>query len=148
MTDKQNKPKLANSKSRLLIAACAGILVVVIAIVVIIALKSGGSAAGASVSALPDIQSIPGAGTPSDAYVGVQTKQNVQKAQQALRSGGSAVPTITRSSFIGDMSPFEMRAKGDNKNYRAPQCQVPAVGPAACTAEKLKLARQGVSKNS
>jgi intracellular multiplication protein IcmE len=143
MTDKQNKPKLANSKSRLLIAAGVGVLVIVIAIVVVIALRSGGPGTGASISALPDIQSVPGAGTPSDAYVGVQTKQNIKKTQHALHSGGSSVPTITRSSFIGDMSPFEMQHKDDNKNYRAPQCQIPAVGPAACTAEKLKLARQG-----
>lgn len=60
----------------------------------------------ASVSSAPNIQSIPGAGNPSDQYVQNQIQQNSQLAAKARKDGTSSVPTITRPMFIGNPDTF------------------------------------------
>lgn len=57
----------------------------------------------ASVSGSPrGIQSIPGSVNPTQQYANLQNTQNVQQAASALKSGGSAIPTIIRSQQFGD----------------------------------------------
>ncbi|MDP3561464.1 MAG: type IVB secretion system protein DotG/IcmE [Legionellaceae bacterium] len=48
------------------------------------------------------IESIPGARNPTDEYVALQQKQNIQQAEQAQAKGTSAIPTIIRSQAFGD----------------------------------------------
>lgn len=61
----------------------------------------------AEVSSPPTIESLPGAGNPSDAYVKTQNIQNAQQASEARKGGTSFVPTITRPSFLGSEDQFE-----------------------------------------
>ncbi|STX28151.1 IcmE/DotG protein [Legionella beliardensis] len=49
----------------------------------------------------PGIQSIPGALDPTIQYAKLQEAQNVSQAQAALKTGGSAIPTIVRSQELG-----------------------------------------------
>ncbi len=64
------------------------------------------NAGSASVSAAPNIQSLPGGGDPSSHYVKEQNTQNTQEEVAARQKGTSAVPTITRPSFKGSMNAF------------------------------------------
>ncbi len=84
------------------------IIIVILAVAVMIgyfslrkAVESAQQPQG-SVPQTPAIQSIPGVGDPSRQYVKLQQQQNVQLAQQAQRTGGSAIPTLTRSTYLGN----------------------------------------------
>ena len=145
MTDKQNKTKVASSQKRLLIAITSiVILIVVIVSVSVHVHNSNKNTAGATMQGLPTIASVPGAGNPTDAYVAAQNQDNSNRTKNALKHSSSAVPTITRSSFVGDMSPFELDHNNSDPNYKAPEhCRMPSAGPEACSVDKLKLARAG-----
>lgn len=86
-------------------------LLIVIIIIVLIAIligwigirraESPGPAPEAALQRPPQIKSIPGVGTPSREYVRTQEQENLLRAQQAARQGTSAIPTITRTTYIG-----------------------------------------------
>ena len=98
-TRKENlKGLFANSRTRIIILFTAALLIV--AIVVGVSKLRGGdeieSGASAGISSAPGIQSIPGAIDPTVQYAKLQAEQNIQQAQQANTTGGSAIPTIIR----------------------------------------------------
>jgi len=66
--------------------------------------KTSALESGASVASAPRIESIPGAGTPSVQYVKDQTIQNAQNVAKARKKGTSAIPTLTRSNFQGNLN--------------------------------------------
>jgi intracellular multiplication protein IcmE len=86
--------------------------------------------AGAEVSSVPSIQSLPGAGQPSREYVRLQEKQNVQLTKEALKKGTSALPTVTRPTYL-DIGGLEDLSKAAG-----------AASASGCSVEDLKKARQ------
>ncbi len=105
--------------------------------------------AAAHVSGGPDIQSIPGAGNPSDRYVQTQNLQNNLLAEKARQSAGSSIPTVTRPNFMGNLSQFGESAPSHSKNTARPKnCPIKKVvvmfrpNPANCAINNLKIARQ------
>jgi len=94
----------------------------------------------AKVTGVPNIESIPGAGNPSTEYVAKQNKANAIGVVKAKKQGTSAVPTLTRSNFQGDLSFFE---QGKPQN-----CAVIASGgkiisnPEDCSIDYLQRARE------
>ena len=120
-------------------------------VIVLIALTLGGIyywrkssilQSNASLSKGPDIESIPGAGNPSAEYVKKQNTANAIGAKQAKEKGTSAIPTLTRSNFQGDLSLFDSSG-GNPKN-----CAIIASGgkivshPEDCSISNLEKARQ------
>ncbi|GAB4222679.1 MAG: type IVB secretion system protein DotG/IcmE [Gammaproteobacteria bacterium] len=103
-----------NTRTRIIIIFT--VLILVIAIVIsYISLRSRVSPeASASLASVPGaIQSIPGSINPTEQYAQLQQKENELIAQQALRSGTSAVPTIVRSERLGkDQGPVESQSVG------------------------------------
>lgn len=102
------------------------------------------------VSSAPQLQSIPGAGNPSNQYVKAQNEQNRQEAIKARQQAKSAVPTITRPNFIGSPSWFTQSKKATTatKTTGPKKCPINQIvvkykpNPENCTLEKLRLARQ------
>ncbi len=108
--------------------------------------RTGSARASAGVVGAPNIQSLPGEGDPSELYVKTQQEQNALLVQQARREGTSAVPTITRPSFIGNLETLQ------EGSASAANCPLSVNGvsivptPGSCSVENLKLARiAGVS---
>ncbi len=102
----------------------------------------------AEVSSPPTIESLPGAGNPSDAYVKTQNIQNAQQASEARKGGTSFVPTITRPSFLGSEDQFEQdQPSAPTTDLKKRNCPIKEVvymykpNPASCTVDNLKLAR-------
>jgi intracellular multiplication protein IcmE len=94
----------------------------------------------AQIAGGPRIESIPGAGNPSTEYVKKQNQENALGVESAKKQGTSAVPTITRSNFQGDLKFFE---SGQPQN-----CAIIASGgkivsrPEDCDIAHLQRARQ------
>lgn len=86
--------------------------------------------AGADVASVPSIQSLPGASQPSREYVRLQEQQNVQLAKEAIRKGTSALPTVTRPTYL-DVGGLNDLTKAAG-----------AASPEGCGVEALKKARQ------
>lgn len=87
----------------------------------------------------PSIASVPGSDQESQAYVQDQNTQNQDEYHQAVKQGGSTVPTITRPSFIGNLSTF------DASHHVCPMVHQGSYfkpDPAACTTSNLTLARK------
>lgn len=80
------------------------ILVIVAFVIGYFKLRSTGTAGIAAGAALPstpsNIRAVPGVGEPSREYIKLQEQQNVQQAEQALQTGKSAVPTLTRVTYV------------------------------------------------
>lgn len=86
-------------------------LLIIIIIIVIVAILIGyigikraerkGPPPAATVQTAPRIRSLPGVGTPSQEYIRTQEQENIQRAQQAAQRGTSAIPTITRTTYVG-----------------------------------------------
>ncbi len=99
----------------------------------------------AAVSGGPAIASIPGAGSPSSAYVKAQEQANAAGAIEAQKTGTAFVPTITRAGFVGDPNQFGQQPESDAQSK---QCGINKVvlmykpNPENCTANKLQTARQ------
>ncbi len=133
---------LQNAKLRLVFIAAA-IVIVFGGVVTIWHYKSKAASkqSSASVATAPSIQSVPGAGNPSTQYVKVQTQQNRQEELAAKKNMTSAVPTITRPSFIGSPNLFS------SKKQSGPTCPINKVvvmfkpNPASCGVNNLRLAR-------
>jgi len=102
--------------------------------------RNASAPAVASVSAPPKMQSLPGAGDPSNEYIKDQNLDNQKNALKARREGTSAVPTITRPNFVGNAAMFN-----DSASPRVCPANKTVVmyqpNPANCTLESLTLAR-------
>lgn len=138
----------------------AKIRVIALLVVVVVLLVSGifawryyaayraFNSAAVSLTSAPDITSIPGAGNPSTHYVQEQTAQNIQEEQAARQAGTSAVPTITRPSFIGPVQAFGTAASEDDTQTGRKVCKIKKVvvlfrpNPASCTLQNLRIARE------
>lgn len=97
------KSLFTNTRSRVIIIFT--VLLVVIAIIVgylkfFSALNP--ELASARLQAVPGIESTPGALNPTPEYAKLQMKQNIEQAQKAAESGGSAIPTIIRTHAIDE----------------------------------------------
>lgn len=66
--------------------------------------------AGASVSSIPRVESIPASSTSVDYNEKVQL-ENQQKAEKALNNNSSFVPTLTANNPIADISPIDFAAQ-------------------------------------
>lgn len=138
-------------------SAKARIIVIAVVVVIVIAAifliwhyheKTNAFKSAALVSGSPHIQSIPGAGNPSNTYVKSQNVQNAMQAKAARKKATSFVPTITRQSFVGSPQSFEENAlKEEVFPPKKLECPIKKVvymykpNPANCTVANLKLAR-------
>ena len=150
MDESQNKKVQSrffqSAKSRVFLAIML-IVVVVAAIALFVHWRRQVDAnqAFAAVSGGPAIASIPGAGSPSSAYVKAQEQANIAGAAEAKKTGTAFVPTITRAGFVGDPNQFGQQPESDTQ---AKQCDINKVvlmykpNPENCTAKKLETARQ------
>jgi intracellular multiplication protein IcmE len=95
---KNIKGLFTNTRTRLIIIITIVALVVAILFGVVRMQKHIMSGSDASVNTTPQgIQSIPGSLNPTQQYASLQNKQNISQAESALKSGGSAIPTLIRS---------------------------------------------------
>ena len=106
-TRKENlKSLFSNTRSRMIIIFTVIILVSMVIIGVIrfeMASRAVRESSTASVMNTPGgIQSIPGAVNQVEQYAALQEQQNAEIASQALKAGGSALPTIIRSQNFGE----------------------------------------------
>ncbi len=97
------KSLFSNTRSRVIIIFTAALLIlaVVIGYVKLSSINTGPGASAELNSAPGNIQSIPGALDPTAQYAKLQEEQNITQAQQAERTGGSAIPTIIRTQTLG-----------------------------------------------
>jgi len=104
-TRKENlKSLFKNSRTRIIILFTVVILLIAVVIGVfrLRTTETTGPEATADVSTAPTgIRSIPGALDPTVQYAKLQEQQNIAQAQQAAKSGGSAIPTIIRTQTLG-----------------------------------------------
>lgn len=105
-TAKENlKALFTNTRSRIIIIFTLIIILTMIIVGVVrfeMAAKAIQEASTASVITTPSgIQSIPGAVNQVEQYAALQEQQNVDIANQALKTGGSALPTIVQSQNFG-----------------------------------------------
>lgn len=84
-----------------------------------------GVAAAVQLGGVPDVQSVPGIGNPSREYVQLQQEENILQAEQAAKTGKSAVPTITRANYLGPAT------------FSSPDTQAKP----GCSVEELRRAR-------
>lgn len=141
--------KLSNLKSAFKDTKSRVLLLVIVAIIVIgitigwlglkRAEKAGAPSAVAVQRAPSNIQSIPGAGSPSREYVKTQERENIQRVEKAIREGTSAVPTITRTTYVGpsDLSPVAAVPTTPTKTECTPEALARAKA-AGVTAEELR----------
>lgn len=99
------KALFANTRSRLIIIVTISVLAIGFLVGFIrleMASKEASENSGANlVNAPGGIQSIPGALNQTAQYAALQNTQNIQQANQALQTGGSAIPTIIRAQAFG-----------------------------------------------
>ncbi|KTD67793.1 protein IcmE (DotG) [Legionella steelei] len=98
------KSLFSNTRTRVIIIFTAVLLVIAV-VVGYIKLKSIGTGPSAQATlghAPGGIQSIPGVLNPTAQYAKLQEEQNVNQAQKAEQSGGSAIPTIIRTQSLGE----------------------------------------------
>ena len=97
------KSLFSNTRTRVIIVFTAVLLIVAILIGYIKLRTDNTSALSSEVSGAPtNIRSIPGVLDPTAQYAQLQSQQNVNQAQTAETTGGSAIPTIIRTQSIGD----------------------------------------------
>lgn len=151
MTDnkiKKSATLFQSAKVRVIAAA----VVLVAIIVVVFAIwrhheKTSAFKSVAAVSGSPHIQSVPGAGHPSNNYVKSQNVQNAMQAHAARKNATSFVPTITRQSFVGSPESFTHDTAQAVPPPKKLVCPIKKVvymykpNPANCTVANLKLAR-------
>ena len=149
MNDEAPKKKipmnfLKSPQSRIFLTV-ALVIVVVIGVALLIHWHNVkvASEGAVSVSGVPAIHSVPGAGSPSAAYVKAQMHQNIAGEESAEKSATAFVPTITRAGFIGNPSEFGAESAQPGKH-----CQINKVvvayrpNPESCTPKNLQLARE------
>jgi intracellular multiplication protein IcmE len=100
---KENLQSLfSNTRTRVIILFTTVLLIIAV-VIGYVKLKSigGEPLSSASVTTAPGIQSIPGVLDPTAQYAKLQEQQNINQAQKAETSGGSAIPTIIRTQALG-----------------------------------------------
>lgn len=103
-TKENLKALFSNTRSRVIILFTAAILFFAVGLGIyklVTANRSAVSSMASLTSAPAGIQSVPGALNPTAQYASLQETQNVQQAQQAIKSGSSAIPTIIRTQAFG-----------------------------------------------
>ncbi|MBV53731.1 MAG: type IV secretion protein IcmE [Coxiellaceae bacterium] len=139
---------LGQSKSRLAIILGASIIVLIVGVTVVVHL-SNKPVGSAKVLHGVDIESLPGSSHSSQKYIEDQKNQNYVLANKAKKEAKSAVPTITRASFIGN--PADFADLGDSKKASqstSANCPLKKMvvmykpNPASCTVKNLQLARK------
>jgi intracellular multiplication protein IcmE len=97
------KALFSNARTRLIIVFTLSLLFITILIGYFkFSSAIQGPEATATVSTAPTVRSIPGSTEPIAEYAQLQEKQNVDQAQQAQKTGQSAIPTIIRSHAIDE----------------------------------------------
>ncbi len=94
------KSLFSNTRTRVIIIFTFVLLLLAVVIGYIRLHNSGGDALSSEVTNAPGgIQSIPGVLDPTAQYAHLQQQQNIEQAQAAEQSGGSAIPTIIRTQL-------------------------------------------------
>ena len=98
------KALFSNSRSRVIILFTLVLLVIAIVIGVIkLSSSTVDQDAGASLNySTGGIQSTPGAINQTAQYAALQATQNIEQAEQARKTGASAIPTIIRTHAFGE----------------------------------------------
>lgn len=143
---------LASAKVRLIAAIIAALALVGLVVGVVIYFHNKSTEVGAAtVASAPSIQSVPGSDSASADYVSRQIAENQREAQKATQDAKSAVPTITRTDFKGNLDQF---TDATNKTTRSSipmtsrECPIKKAevmfkpNPANCLPKNLTLARQ------
>jgi intracellular multiplication protein IcmE len=126
------KQALSDSKTRTVVAFLV-IIVLVISIIVVVKVRrathpaAGGAAS--EVQGVPQITSIPGMGQPTREYSKLIEQQNTQQAEEAAKTGTSAIPTIVRTTYINSGVATDL-TKGTG-----------AASSVGCSPDELKRAR-------
>ncbi|KTD32758.1 protein IcmE (DotG) [Legionella nautarum] len=108
------KSLFTNTRTRVIIVFTA-ILLITAVVIGFFKLKVSNEIGNVSsnVSNAPGIQSIPGALNPTVQYAKLQQAQNVNQAASALKTGGSAIPTIIRTQELGEgVQPIDQPPSG------------------------------------
>src|SRR3990167_531791 len=113
---KKQKPQLLQSAQSRVFLALGLIVFVVVVVAFVIHWRTRVSEehASAMVAGGPVIDSTPGAGSPSSAYVQAQTQENISGEIKAGKAGTSFVPTITRTGFTGNLQQFDQSSSDNN----------------------------------
>lgn len=99
------KALFSNTRTRVIILFTAILLVasVMIGFFKIRAFNQDNVVSSANVKKVPtNIKSIPGSLNQTAQYATLQNKQNIDQAESASKSGGSAIPTIIKTQAFGD----------------------------------------------
>lgn len=106
MAGKKENIKALFSNARTRVIILFTLILVIVTIVIGYIKFSSSNDFGASESdvnrAPSTIRSIPGALNQTEQYANLQQQQNIEQAQQASKSGASAIPTIIRTQKFGD----------------------------------------------
>ena len=142
MSKQKKDHKFSNSRSRMIVALISSIVVIIAAGVAFYhhEVNKQFDTVAAVVSG-PDIKSLPGAGNNSDEYVNNQNSQNAAQALKARKDGGSAVPTITRSNFKGNLSEFFTPDQKKKRCSMKSRITGFVPNPNSCTLKNVTLAR-------
>lgn len=97
----KNKLNFSHSKYRMIVLILATIVIVGIVLIWANhrAKMIGQVPSAAKVRAAPGLDTVPGQAGSSRNYIKQVEKRNVEQAQQAARTGGSALPTLTRETY-------------------------------------------------
>ncbi len=98
------KSLFSNTRTRVIIIFTAILLIiaVVVGYIKLRAINTGPEASSALGQAPGAIQSIPGVLNQTAQYAKLQQEQNINQAQTAEQTGGSAIPTIIRTQALGE----------------------------------------------
>lgn len=98
------KALFSNTRTRVIIIFTVIILMIamVIGIVKISSKIQLGTSSSSDLQTAPSLRSIPGSTNPTAQYEMLQQAENVLKARDAAKKGGSAIPTIIRTQEFGE----------------------------------------------
>jgi hypothetical protein len=101
-----------------------------------------------AVEGAPSIESVPGSEHPSPEYAGLVNKKNLEKAQQAEKSGSSAIPTIIRTSSPEQAEELPIACETPSQYAGGQDFEIglerrPVIEQTEQTSSKRKMAEQG-----
>lgn len=110
MARKENiKALFSNTRSRIIIIFLLVLVVIslLIGLTKFLFLTSNSGVAGADITGIPAMESIPGAVAPTQQYAGLVETKNIEQAKEASQTGDSAIPTIIRTQeFSSGVKPI------------------------------------------
>ncbi len=133
---------LKDTKSRTILI----VIIVIILVAILIAYfglkrsESKGVPSEVSLQKAPGVTSLPGVGSPSREYTRLQEQENVKKAQEALKQGTSAIPTLTRTTYT-EASPFAQPGTISAVGGGSPDCTPQALARARAAGVKIEELR-------